>query len=293
METGSAMNELTMKNYAKRFERVLTYIEEHLDDALNVDVLSNVACFSKFHFHRQFSQYVGMGVGAYVRRLRLKRAAHQLVFGDLRIIDIALEAGFESPESFARAFRQAGGQSPSQFRTSPQWRPWTKRMRLPPRERNEEMNVKIVNFVDTPIAVIEHRGAPELVNNSVLTFIEWRKESGLSPVKTSRTFGIVYDDPDATAPEDFRFDIGGEVTGPVPPNSQGVVSGTIPGGRCAVVRHLGSHDRIAESIYPFYREWLPESGEELRDFPLFFHYLNLLPDVPEHELMTDIYFPLK
>ncbi|MDF7809407.1 AraC family transcriptional regulator, partial [Pontiellaceae bacterium B12219] len=131
------MNELTMKNYAKRFERVLIYIEQHLDDALNVDVLSDVACFSKFHFHRQFSQYVGISVGAYVRQLRLKRAAHQLAFGDLRIIDIALEAGFESPESFARAFRQAGGQSPSQFRTSPQWQPWTERVRLPPSSLSE------------------------------------------------------------------------------------------------------------------------------------------------------------
>ncbi|MDF7798794.1 AraC family transcriptional regulator [Pontiellaceae bacterium B1224] len=287
------MNELTMKNYASRFERVLTYIEEHLDDALNVDVLSQIACFSKFHFHRQFSQYVGMGVGAYVRRLRLRRAANQLVFSDLRIIDIAFDAGFESPEAFARAFRQIGGQSPSAFRISPQWRPWTERLRLPPKKRTEEMNVKIVEFTETPIAILEHRGAPELVNDSVLTFIEWRKQSGLSPVKTSRTFGIAYDDPDATPAEDFRFDIGGEVIEPVPTNSQGVENRMIPGGRCAVVHHLGSLDRIAESIYPFYREWLPQSGEELRDFPMFFHYLNLPPDVPDHELMTDIYFPLK
>ena len=58
-------------------------------------------------------------------------------------------------------------------------------------------------------------------------------------------------------------------------------------------RHLGSHMRIGESIYPLYRNWLPGSGEELRDFPLFFHYLNLLPDTPENELVTDIYLPLK
>ena len=64
----------------------------------------------------------------------------------------------------------------------------------------------------------------------------------------------------------------------------------IPAGRCAVVRHLGSHDRIGESIYPLYREWLPESGEELRDFPLFFHYVNLVYDVPEHELITSYNF---
>ena len=66
-----------------------------------------------------------------------------------------------------------------------------------------------------------------------------------------------------------------------------------PGGRCARVRHNGSHTRIGESIYPLYRNWLPESGEELRDIPLYFHYLNLMPETPEHELVTDIYLPLK
>lgn len=155
------------------------------------------------------------------------------------------------------------------------------------------MDVKIVDFTETQVAVLAHRGAPQRLNDSALKFIEWRKQSGLSPVQTSRTFGVAYDDPESTEPEQFRFDICGEVSGRVPENPQGVVNGLIPGGRCALTRHLGSHDRIGESIYPLYREWLPESGEELRDFPLFFNYLNLFPDVAEHELVTDIYLPLK
>ncbi len=155
------------------------------------------------------------------------------------------------------------------------------------------MDVKIVDFPETQVALLAHRGDPALLNDSALRFIEWRKQSGLSPKDTSRTFGVAYDDPDATEPEQFRFDICGEVSERVPPNPQGVVNGIIPGGRCAVARHLGSHDHIGESIYPLYREWLPQSGEELRDFPLFFHYLNLVPDVAEHELVTDIYVPLK
>ena len=155
------------------------------------------------------------------------------------------------------------------------------------------MDVKIVEFKETKVAFLAHRGAPEQVNDSAMTFIEWRKASGLSPVNTSRTFGLVYGDPDTTPAEEFRFDICGEVSSPVPANPQRVKNGTIPAGRCAVVRHLGSHDRLAESIYPLYREWLPQSGEEVRDYPLFFHYLNLFPDVAEHELVTDIYLPLK
>jgi AraC family transcriptional regulator len=155
------------------------------------------------------------------------------------------------------------------------------------------MEVRIVDFEETMIAVLEHHGAPELINASVKEFIDWRKSSGLSPNATSRTFGMVYSDPETTEPEEFRFDICGEIENPVPENPQGVITKQIPSGRCATVRHYGSTDRIGESAYYLYREWLPESGEELRDFPLFFHYVKKMPEIPEHEQVTDVYLPLK
>ncbi|PJA28410.1 MAG: AraC family transcriptional regulator, partial [Zetaproteobacteria bacterium CG_4_9_14_3_um_filter_54_145] len=199
----------------------------------------------------------------------------------------------ENPESFSRAFKQSFGQSPSQFRKKPLWQPWNEQFQPPPRQRSEKMEVDIVDFAETRVAVLEHRGAPELVNDSVMQFIEWRKQSGLSPLKTSRTLGLVYDDPATVVPEQFRFDICGEVSSDVQANPQGVKSGVIPGGRCVVIRHHGPHERLGEKIYYLYRDWLPESGEELRDAHLFFHYLNLRSQVEEHELITDIYLPLK
>lgn len=284
----------TEKAYEARFERVFEYIDRHLDDALTVARLSKVANFSTFHFHRQFSEFTGMTVARYIQMMRLRRASYQLVFNPhRRIIDVALEAGFANPESFSRVFKKSFGQTPSQFRSKPAWTPWNERMQLPKRERSEPMDVKIVDFDETMIAVKEHRGDPKRLNESVQKFIEWRKSSGLSPVNTSRTFGIPYDDPDMVEPEQFRFDICGSISTAVPENPQGVVNRRIPGGRCARVRHFGSTDRISESVYWLYREWLPESGEELRDFPVFFHYLKLMSETPEHELITDIYLPLK
>ena len=284
----------TTKAYAERFGKVFDYIEQHLIDDLSVERLSRVANFSKFHFHRQFSQYAGISVIRYIQLVRLKRASYKLVFEeDTRIIDIALDAGFENPESFSRAFKNAFGQTPSQFRKRPAWQPWREQYRPPIRERAEEMNVEIIDFPETRVAVLEHRGAPERVNDSAKQFIEWRKATGLSPVGSSNTFGVVYDDPDAVEPARFRFDICGSVTEAIPENAQGIINKVIPAGRCAVVRHHGSHDRLGESIYPLYRQWLPESGEELRDFPLFFHYRNLVPETPENELVTDIHLPLR
>lgn len=280
--------------YAERFNRVFDYIDRHIGDELTLEQLSQVANFSKYHFQRQFSEYTGISVFRYVQLMRLKRASYRLVFNRLeRIIDIALDAGFENPESFSRAFKNTFGQTPSEFRKNPAWQPWSEQYKFPTRERKQNMEVKIVDFEQTKVASFEHRGAPELVNDSAQIFIEWRKQSGLSPVKSSKTFGIAYDNPDTTEPEKFRFDICGSVMEDIPGNPQGVVNGVIPGGRCALLRHVGSHDRIRECAYYLYREWLPKSGEELRDFPLYFHYLNLMPGTPELELITDIYLPLK
>jgi len=275
-------------------KKVSDYIQDHLGENLTVDQLSQVAHFSKFHFHRQFAEYTGMNVFKYIQLLRLKRASMQLVFNKhRRITDIALEAGFESPESFSRAFKKIVLHSPSQFRQRPDWKGWTDIFHFSLFERKQHMNINIVNFQQTKVAVFEHRGSPDTVYNSAEIFIVWRKETKLSPVNTSRTFGIAYDDPKTTDPEQFRFDICGSVTSDVPENSSGIITKVIPGGRCAVLRHNGSHDDIAVSVHYLYGEWLPGSGEELRDFPCFFHYLNLVPLVEEHALMTDIHLPLR
>jgi len=283
------VNDKTTKAY-----QVLDYMDSHLYESLTVEQLSQIAHFSKYHFLRQFSNYVGMSVFSYIRLMRLKRASYRLAINkNERIIDIALDAGFENPESFSRAFKNTFNQTPTQFREQPKWQPWREKYQFPKYESNPEMNVEIVNFKETQVGLIEHRGPHARIDESIMKFIEWRKESGLSPAKTARTLGIAYDDPDNTPAEAFRFDICGEVLNDIPSNPQGVIDGVIPGGRCAVVRHYGSHQRMGETARALYREWLPDSGEELRDFPLFFHYLNLLPETEEHALMTDIYLPLK
>lgn len=276
-----------------KVRRVCDFIAEHLSEDLTLVKLSAVADLSKFHFHRVFRLYTGVNVAKFVRLQRLKRASYQLVFHpELRILEIALEAHFESPEAFARAFKRAFGQSPSEFRRDPQWEPWHQSYQFITQGVERPMNVSTTSFERRTVAVLEHHGSTESLNHSIAKFIEWRKTSKLSPVKTSDTFGVVFNDPNSVAPEDFRFDICGVVSEPVPQNPQGVVTKEIPAGRCAVLRHVGSRDALGDKVCQLYSDWLPESGEELRDFPVFFHYLNLYPEVAENELVTDIYVPL-
>ena len=283
-----------INKYTERLHTICEFIYNNLDENLSVEKLSKEAHFSKYHFHRQFSVYMGISLSRFIQLLRLKKASYQLVFNqEIKVIEIALDCGFENHESFSRSFKKHFKQTPTQFRNTPEWKPWHEKYNVIKYRGNHIMQVKIIDFKETKVAALEHRGDPDLLNHSIQHFIQWRKETGLSPVNTSLSMSIVYDDPNNTEPNDFRLDICGSITPDVPPNTLNIITKIIPSGRCAVVRHIGSHDLMQNKIIDLYGKWLPESKEELRDYPLFFNYLNLLPDVDESELLTDIYLPLK
>jgi AraC family transcriptional regulator len=280
--------------YERRIERVIEYICSHLHEELSLAHLSEVAGFSKFHFHRQFTCYAGCTVAQFVRLTRLKRASYQLAFDlERSIIDVALDAGFGAPESFSRAFKEVHGQTPSEFRRSPRWGASAKEQQLMTYKKADSMNPRLVQFETTRVAVLEHRGSPKQLMSSVARFIAWRKACRDSPNATTRTFGIAYDDPSTTSSAEFRFDICGELPGQLQANTAGVVEKVIPGGRCAVVRHVGSTNALGETVQTLYASWLPQSGEQLRDFPCFYHYIERMPAVQEHEQVTDVYLPLR
>lgn len=288
------MSDLLSAAYSERLRRVCDHIERHLDEPLSLEALSRMAHSSPFHFHRQFTAWSGLPLYRYIQWLRLRRASWRLAFNPQdKVIDIALDAGFQNPESFTRAFKTAFGQSPRQFRQTPDWAAWHQRVPKLALQEQHVMDVKIVEFPQTNVAMLTHQGHPDRVNDSAAIFIEWRRSTGLSPVASSQTYGIAWHDPQTTPPEQFRFDICGSVSGPIPENAFGVVNAEIPGGRCAVLRHQGSLDSLSDSVWALFREWLPGSGETPRDFPVFFQYLNFVHEVPEHALLTDIYLPLR
>lgn len=152
--------------------------------------------------------------------------------------------------------------------------------------------VDVVVFKETRVAVLEHRGDPRQIGHFVRRFIEWRKQNHLPP-RVSATFNILYDNPAETAPDDYRLDLCAATDRAVPDNPFGVVEKTIPGGRCAVLRHIGADDKLGESIAYLYSEWLSESSEELRDFPPYLQRVRFFPDVPKHEEETLVFLPLR
>src|SRR5438132_9659308 len=115
---GYAVKSKTEQAYKERVLRVLVYIQQHLDETIELDDLARVAHFSPYHFHRLFRGMVGESVMEHVRRLRLERAAHRLKHGDQPVTRLAFEAGYETHEAFTRAFGAVFGTPPSQFRAA-------------------------------------------------------------------------------------------------------------------------------------------------------------------------------
>jgi AraC family transcriptional regulator len=253
---------------------------------------------SKYHFHRQCSAYFGVSVISLLRLLRLKRAAYQLAYREDSVISIALSSGYESHEAFSRAFKKHFNASPSEFRRNSNWTPWQKNYEpiicLRKKIMNDEANfeVEIIDFTQIQVAVKEHRGSPQLLGKSIQAFIAWRKMNKLPP-SISRTFNFLYDDPHSTKPDDHRFDLCCAIQSDVGENDQGIVTKSIPAGKCAKIRHIGSDDTIGTIVTYLYSQWLPDSGFELRDFPIFLERVTFFPEVAEHEMITDIYLPIK
>lgn len=286
--------------YRARMRRVLAHIDRHPAADLDLATLADIAAFSPCHFHRQFSACTGLPVHRYVQLGRLGRAAHQLAY--LRwqpVTEIALDAGYESPDAFARAFRQRFGQTPSAFRAAPDIAAW--RTTLAPFKTARSLlmtqsfstdQVTIVALPDTPVAVMTHRGPPEGMAETIRRFIAWRRAAGLPP-KVSTTWNVFHTPPDIEPPGAFRLDLCAGTDRPVAPNDQGVTAGMIPGGRCAALRVVGNGEDLEPAGLFLYRRWLPASGEEARDAPPFCKRVHIFPDVPAHEAVTMLYLPLR
>ena len=267
----------TLQDYAARIERVHDYLTAHLDRDVDLGHLAEVACFSPFHFHRIYHALQGETVAESVRRMRLHRAALDLIDGAIPIARIAARAGYGSQAAFTRAFRSAYGAPPATYQA---------------RHAAPFHGVVSRRRCD-PIAVVAMRHAGDYADigstferlNTTATGRGW-----VTPA--TRFFGIYYADPAATPAADLRSDAC--LTAPPAFAGDGELRPlTIAGGRCAVLLHVGPYAELERAYTWLYREWLPASGDEPADGPCVEEYLNNPRLVPPSELRTEIWLPLR
>ena len=100
-------------NWTAGLQRAIDYVEEHLDGELDFAEIARQAYSSSFHFQRVFGLVCGVTLGEYIRLRRLTQAGIELACEGGRVVDVALKYGYDSPESFARAFTRFHAVSPS------------------------------------------------------------------------------------------------------------------------------------------------------------------------------------
>ena len=285
------MDERTVaRAYADRLERVFTWLADHLDDTIDLARLADVACLSPYHFHRIYRGVHRETVTDTVRRLRLHRAAVELITGELPVPRVASRAGYRSQEAFTRAFKAAYGVPPGRYRAS----------FVPARSRSTTeddmettLNYQVTIREQPPIrvAALPHQGDYSAIGSTFERLAAIAAGQGLYKPQ-SRSFGIYYDDPKSSPREALRSDACVTVSDDWTPGG-GLELREIRGGRYAVVLHVGPYAELERPYDWLYGTWLPHSGEEPAHAPTVEEYLNDARTVPPPELRTEICLPLE
>lgn len=258
-------------NWQERMGKAIGWMEAHLMDGAEIERAANAANCSTFHFMRMFDVITGISPAEYVRRRRLTLAAAELSSGGSKVIDIALKYGYDSPDSFARAFKREFGCSPSDARV-----PGTRLHSYPP------LSFTIALKGDKAMEYrIEKRGAYRLIGLSVRensadgsNWIDipafwdrtmatgdcdklWKKAAGSS----LGVVGVCYDHDAKTG--DFSYGIAIETPMDRAGLPDGCVDIEVPASTWAIFTSRGPLDQTFQGVIKrIFSEWFPTSGRE-------------------------------
>ncbi|HON78363.1 MAG TPA: AraC family transcriptional regulator [Spirochaetota bacterium] len=314
------------KEYVSRINRVIDYIENHLDEPMTLDILAGVAHFSPYHFHRIFSSMVGEPLYKFIQRLRLEKAATLLIVnGNDPVTRIAYDCGFSNSSAFARAFREHFGVSAGQWRRmnsgpiskmctedrkisttdSKMWKeqggnaPYNDDSTITSSWRSAmhtQLSVTVKDMPEMHVAYIRHigpyKGDGDLFEDLFERICRWAGPRGLLRFPETQFLAVYHDNPDITAEEKLRISIC--LTVPAGTATEGEIgSMIIPGGKYAAARFELATDEYEAAWNAVYGEWLPESGYQPDDRLPFELYINDPKEHPEGKCIVDIFVPVK
>lgn len=272
----------------------LVHIQANLAGELGLRRLARFAGFSEFHFQRTFRQIVGESPKAYVKRLRLERAAFRLVVGDTRLLDLALECGFHSHESFTRAFAARYGMPPRAYRTAAR--------RRQPRLSGTGADAaawpaptalsatRIVRLRAVHLAFARHVGPYGDVTEELFATVErWAVRRRLPGPRW--WLGLGHDAPSTTPAAKMRFDAALVV--PAAFASDGVVGHQLlPAGDYAMTTVVGPLSALPAAYRAVAERLHADAGWRLAGLPAVEFYHTTRVDLRHELIYTDVCLPV-
>ena len=306
------MRQTTRNFYQTAIAQAVSSIAGDLDGALDLAALARNAALSTFHFHRMFRGLIGETPLEVHRRLRLERAAWQLLHTDAPVTQIAFAAGYDTHEAFTRVFGTSYACTPSAFRASrdpaTSQHHATFRIQLAnrlglhfpdirmasnhtfPTTGTSTMHVEIRTLPQQRLATIEHRGPYNRISDAFARLGQIAGPAGLFGADAAM-IALYFDDPETTPANELRAEaalsIGNEKG--LPPT---LGERHLAAGRYACTVHSGGYELIGDTWARLMGEWLPDSGLRIAEGPSFERYLNTPMDVPTDQLRTEIYVPV-
>jgi AraC family transcriptional regulator len=284
--------------WVESLQRAIDFMEDHLIDDLSIEDIAKQANVSEFHFQRIFTILTDIPVGEYLRRRRLTLAAQELSHSESRIIDIALKYGYDTPESFSKAFRKLHGLTPSQARKSQGKLKSYNRLSIQVTLKGEDpMNYKIVEKDAFKVVGVKREFNCENGENQRVIPKMWDdvhadgtndRLFSLNNGEINGVLGVCVDKRDKQ-PELMDYWIATTHEGPTP---KGLLSMEIPAVKWGVFEVHGSMpDAMQKAWKQIYSEWFPSSHYKPAGSPELEVYPAGEPWSPDY--YSEIWIPLK
>lgn len=259
-----------------RMINAIDFIEAHLKEKIKLEDIAREACFSEYYFHKLFHLLVGDTPGAYIKKRRLYEAAMMLKSSKIKVIDVALEYGYQSPEAFSRAFTKHFGINPIEISHS------NKRLIRYPKHILTLNSLKHLQRGVSMEPRIEEKEEMKVVgpvyygNNEKGEIPEFWKNhfhivNSLSTKIESGVYGICFHTTDYATKGLFNYMPAVQVENfsIIPLEAVGK---TLPKHKYAIFTHRGSVEEIGETYKYIHGTWFPHKKYEIFESYDFEHY---------------------
>ena len=278
------MKTQTEQRYLSRVDRAARLLAERLDDPLDADALARAVGVSRFHFQRIYRAATGETLLETLVRLRASRALELLASG-VSVTEVAGAVGYETPQAFARAFRQWTGMSPSAGRGQAERLLANFRRPLPPEPK--PVQVEITSIAPLRLTVVRTRRPFGPLNDVYEGLFEAiAMQERLEEVVG--IYGIPENDP-LSDPQAMEHHIAGVCLGAA--TLDGYETMNVDAATALRLRHTGAFEQIDAASVDLYR-YVIEHDLALQDVPPLHHHLDDPEEVPEARLRTDLYLKL-